>query len=192
MSGESSGADTDNEEAREKVRKAVFILMHDERQIPGPENISEKTGLPVSLINEMYPTIEDLAVDITNVLDANLEPQYEAFPEPGELPEMLKDLVRIRIDLYEETAFIRTYGEVSEHMFPSLREKRAVRDGRFRARIHGMLQPHFGAKTDEMAAKVEAVVSWEFWRHMRNIQRLSEDQTRKIIGNLVQQVVRFP
>lgn len=192
MSGESGRADGGSEEARENVRRAVFRLMHDERKIPDVYNISEKTGLPASLINEMYPTIEDLAVDITNVLDANLEPQYEAFPEPGKLPDMLKDLVRIRIDLYEETAFIKTYGEVSEHMFPSLREKRAVRDGKFRARIHDMLQPHFGKRTDEMAAKVEALVSWEFWRHMRNIQRLSEDQTRNIVGNLVQQVVQFP
>ncbi len=192
MSGEPSGAEGDSEEAREKVRRAVFRLMHDERKIPDAQNLSEKTGLSVSLINEMYPTIEDLAVDITNVLDANLEPRYEAFPEAGDLPDMLKELVRIRIDLYEDTAFVKTYGEVSEHMFPSLREKRAVRDGKFRARIHDMLQPHFGKRTGEMAAKVEALVSWEFWRHMRNIQRLSEDQTRSIIGNLVQQVVRFP
>jgi len=192
MSVESSSAGVDQENVREKVRKAVFRLMHDDRKIPGPKNLSEKSGVPEEVINQIYPTIEDLAVDITDVLDANLEPQYEAFPEPGDLPEMLKELVSIRIDLYEETAFVKAYGEVSEHMFPSLREKRAIRDGRFRARIHEMLQPHFGQKTDEMAAKVEALVSWEFWRHMRNIQRLSEDQTRKIIGTLVQQVARGP
>ena len=77
-------------------------------------------------------------------------------------------------------------------MFPKIREKRAIRDGLFRARIFDMLQPHFGQKTDDMAAQVEALVSWEFWRHMRNIQRLSEEKTRRIIGNLLQQVVRAP
>jgi len=192
MSVESSNADVDQENVREKVRKAVFRLMHEDRKIPDPKNLSEKSGVSEDLINQMYPTIEDLAVDITDVLDANLAPQYEAFPEPGDLQDMLAQLVEIRIDLYEETAFVRTYGEVSEHMFPRIREKRAIRDGLFRARIFEMLQPHFGQKTDDMAAQVEALVSWEFWRHMRNIQRLSEEQTRKIIGNLVQQVVRAP
>ncbi len=188
MTSKTRKASIDQEEEREKVRKAVFQLMHIDRQIPDPLNISKKSGLPVSLINEMYPTIEDLAVDITNVLDENLTPMYEAFPEPGELQDMLEELVDVRMHLYEETAFVRTYGEVSEHMFPSLREKRAIRDGRFRARIHEMLQPHFGRKTDEMATQVEALVSWEFWRHLRNIQRLSEEQTRKIIVHLVLKV----
>lgn len=184
--------DADQEAVREKVRKAVFRLMHDDRKIPDPKNLSEKSGVPEDQINKMYPTIEDLAVDITDVLDANLAPQYDAFPEPGDLKDMLAQLVDIRIDLYEETAFVRTYGEVSEHMFPKIREKRAIRDGLFRARIFDMLQPHFGQKTDEMAAQVEALVSWEFWRHMRNIQRLSEEQTRRIVCNLVRQVVRTP
>ncbi|MAN60515.1 MAG: hypothetical protein CMI60_01080 [Parvibaculum sp.] len=192
MSVESSNADVDHEGVREKVRKAVFRLMHDDRKIPDPKNLSEKSGVSETLINQIYPTIEDLAVDITDVLDANLAPQYDAFPEPGDLQDMLTRLVEIRIDLYEETAFVRTYAEVSEHMFPKIREKRAIRDGLFRARIFDMLQPHFGQKTDDVAAQVEALVSWEFWRHMRNIQRLSEKQTRKIVGNLVRQVVRAP
>ncbi len=182
----------DQEEARAKVRNAVFKLMHNDRQIPDPQNISAKSGLPVCQINEMYPTIEDLAVDITNVLDDNLASKYEAFPESGDLPDMLEELVDIRMHLYEETAFVRTYGEVSEHMFPRLREKRAIRDGLFRARIFEMLQPHFGQKTDDIAAQVEALVSWEFWRHMRNIQRLSEEQTRNIMVKLVRQVARTP
>lgn len=192
MSVESANTGVDQEKVREKVRKAVFRLMHDDRKIPDSKNLSEKSGVSEELINQIYPTIEALAVDITDVLDANLAPQYDAFPEPGDLPDMLAKLVEIRIDLYEETAFVRTYAEVSEHMFPTIREKRAVRDGLFRARIFDMLQPHFGQKTDDMAAQVEALVSWEFWRHMRNIQRLSEEQTRRIIGNLVQQVVRAP
>jgi len=192
MGIEPSKMDADQEIVREKVRKAAFRLMHDDRKIPDPKNLSEKSGVPEAQINQMYPTIEDLAVDITDVLDANLAPQYEAFPEPGDLKDMLAHLVEIRIDLYEETAFVRTYGEVSEHMFPKIREKRAIRDGLFRARIFDMLQPHFGQKTDEMAAQLEALVSWEFWRHMRNIQRLSEEQTRKIVGNLVWQVVCAP
>ncbi|WOF75588.1 hypothetical protein QMT40_003261 [Parvibaculaceae bacterium PLY_AMNH_Bact1] len=182
----------DQEAVREKVRKAVFRLMHDDRKIPDPKNLSEKSGVSEAVINQIYPTIEDLAVDITDVLDANLAPQYEAFPEPGDLSGMLATLVEIRINLYEETAFVRTYAEASEHMFPRIREKRAIRDGLFRARIFEMLQPHFGQKTDDMAAQVEALVSWEFWRHMRNIQRLSEEKTRRIIGDLVQRVVRAP
>lgn len=192
MSVEPGNAGVDQENVREKVRRAVFRLMHDDRKIPDPKNLSEKSGVPEDLINQIYPTIEDLAVDITDVLDANLAPQYEAFPEPGDLSDMLVKLVEIRINLYEETAFVRTYAEASEHMFPSIREKRAIRDGLFRARIVEMLQPHFGPKTDDMAAQVEALVSWEFWRHMRNIQRLSEEKTRRIIGELVQRVVRAP
>ncbi|MCE7999038.1 MAG: hypothetical protein HEP70_09285 [Rhodobiaceae bacterium] len=192
MSAESGNAGVDQEEVREKVRKAVFRLMHDDRKIPDPKNLAEKSGVPEDLINQIYPTIEDLAVDITDVLDINLAPQYEAFPEAGPLPGMLAKLVEIRINLYEDTAFVRTYAEASEHMFPPIREKRAIRDGLFRARIVEMLQPHFGPKTDDMAAQVEALVSWELWRHMRNIQRLSEEKTRKIIGDLVQQVVRAP
>jgi len=182
----------DQAEVREKVRRAAFRLMHDDRRIPDPLNLSEKSGISVSLINELYPTIEDLAVDITDALDANLVSQYEAFPEPGELPVMLDQLVAIRIDLYEETAFVRTYGEVSEHLFPSIREKRAIRDGRFRARIHERLEPHFGQDTCEMAAQVEGLVSWEFWRHLRNVQRLSEERTRQIVGKLVQQIAIAP
>ncbi len=81
-----------------------------------------------------------------------------------------------------------TYGEVSEHLFPSIREKRAIRDGRFRMRIHEMLEPHFGSTTAEMATQVEALVSWEFWRHLRNVQRLSEEKTRDMVGALVRLV----
>lgn len=182
----------DQEETREKVRRAAFRLMHDDRRIPDPQNLSEKSGIAVSLINELYPTIEALAVDITDTLDANLVSRYEAFPEPGELTDMLDRLVEIRIDLYEETAFVRTYGEVSEHLFPTIREKRAIRDGRFRARICEMLEPHFGPEGDEMAAQVEALVSWEFWRHLRNVQRLSEEKTRNIVGKLVRQAAIYP
>ena len=108
MSVESSNAGVDQENVREKVRKAVFRLMHDDRKIPDPKNLSEKSGVSEDLINQMYPTIEDLAVDITDVLDANLAPQYEAFPEPGDLQDMLAELIEIRINLYEETAFVRT------------------------------------------------------------------------------------
>jgi len=176
----------DQEEAREKVRRAAFRLMNDDRLIPDPQNLSDKSGVSISLVNTLYPTIEDLAVDITDALDANLESQYEAFPEPGELLDMLDRLVEIRIDLYEETAFIRTYGEVSEHLFPSIREKRAIRDGRFRVRIHEMLEPHFGSRSDDVATQVEGLVSWEFWRHLRNVQRLSEEKTRDMVGKLVQ------
>jgi hypothetical protein len=188
MDIDSADESIDQEEVREKVRRAAFRLMNDDRLIPDPQNLSEKSGVSVSLVNKLYPTIEDLAVDITDALDANLVSQYEAFPEPGELPDMLDRLVEIRIDLYEETAFIRAYGEVSEHLFPSIREKRAIRDGRFRARIHEMLEPHFGTAVDEIATQVEALVSWEFWRHLRNVQRLSEEKTRDMVGKLVRLV----
>ncbi len=182
----------DEADAREKVRKAAFHLMHDERRIPDPQNLSEKSGVPISLVNTLYPTIEDLAVDITDALDGNLAAQYDAFPEPGDLPDMLNQLVDLRVDLYEATAFVRTYSEVSEHMFPSIREKRAIRDGHFRAKIHAMLEPHFGAQTDQMATQVEALVSWEFWRHLRNVQRLSEERTRELVRKLVRQVSAAP
>lgn len=192
MTSDKKAECADQEETREKVRRAAFRLMHDDRRIPDPQNLSEKSGIAVSLINELYPTIEALAVDITDTLDANLVSRYEAFPEPGELTGMLDRLVEIRIDLYEETAFVRTYGEVSEHLFPTIREKRAIRDGRFRARICEMLEPHFGRESDEMAAQVEALVSWEFWRHLRNVQRLSEEKTRNIVGKLVRQAALYP
>jgi hypothetical protein len=192
MSIEGGERDMERESAREKVRKAAFELMIEDRAIPDAANLAVKARLPISLVSELYPTIEHLAIDLTDVLDENLQEKYDAFPEPGGLPDMLEKLVEIRINLYEETAFVRTYGEVSEHMFPRIREKRAIRDGLFRARIFDMLQPYFGQKTDEMSAQLEALISWECWRHMRNIQRLSEDKTRKIIGDLVQQVVRAP
>jgi len=185
MSVDRATVSVDEGEVREKVRRAAFRLMHDERQIPDPQNLSERSGVPISQVNALYPTIEDLAVDITDALDANLVPLYDAFPETGELSDMLHQLVEIRIHLYEETAFVRTFSEASEHMFPRLREKRAIRDGRFRVRIHEMLEPHFGTKTDEVAAQVEALVCWELWRHLRNIQRLSAEQTRCILLRMI-------
>ncbi len=107
MAVESTEENVDQDEVREKVRRAAFRLMHDDRLIPDPRNLSDKSGVSVSLINTLYPTIEDLAVDITDALDANLVSQYEAFPEQGDLAEMLDRLVEVRIDLYEETAFVR-------------------------------------------------------------------------------------
>jgi len=170
---------------RQKIMTATFEVMSQDMEIPNPENIARKSGLAVDLVHSCYSSLVDLAVDIGLVTEASYQPLYDAMPEPDDLPQMLDALVALRTFLYETVAPVRVFADGAEHFIPGAKERKAVREGRYRGRLVEMLLPHFGSRTDEVASQIELLTSWESWRHLRYVQCLCEDQTRKTLVRLV-------
>jgi hypothetical protein len=170
---------------RQRIMAATFDVMRQDKEVPDPENIAKKSGLSVDVVRSSYSSLVDLAVDIGLVTEASYQPLYDAMPEPGEFPQMLEDLVALRVDLYETVAPTRVFADGAEYFIPGAKERKAVREGRYRSRLMEMLLPHFGSRTDEVASQIELLTSWESWRHLRFVQCLSEDQARSALQALV-------
>lgn len=165
--------------------------MEDGVYLVTPEQITERSGVPLHRVLTLYPTLNDVAADIRSIVEEAARPLYERMPEAGPLPDMLDGLVDLRAELYETVAVARLAADVVEHMLESVTRQKARREGRYRGRLASMLVPYFGASTPQVTDHVEWLTSWESWRHLRQVQCLSSEQASDCIKLQLHAAVAF-
>jgi len=170
---------------RISIRDAALCLAAKDRVIPTLDSLVQETGLSAAQIEAYYPTMDDVANEISKVAEAMFLDLEDAMPSPGPLAQMLDELADLRARYYEAAADFKHLGDAGGHFLPSVATSVAIRSARYRASLHELLEPHFLLSTDDMVAKVEFITSWESWRHLRGLQRLSVDQAVALMKSIL-------
>ncbi len=179
-------AETELDEAvRELIRDATIGLAASERVIPTLEAIAAKTGLSVDQIEGYYPSMDDVAVEIEKVARGLFCASETAMPKDGSLSEMFEELAQLRADYYEFAADFLHLGDAAARFLPSIATSNAIKAARYRTRLSDMLEPHCLGQTPVVVAKVEMISSWDSWRHLRGVQRLSVEQAVEVIKSVL-------
>ncbi len=170
---------------RDSIRDAALSLAAKDRVIPTLDSLVEETGLSAQQIQAHYPSMDDVASEIRKFardLFADLE---DAMPSPGALVPMLEELAELRARYYEAAAEFKHLGDAAGRFLPSIATSRAIREAQYRGNLTEMLEPHCLGKTAAMVAKVELITSWDSWRQLRGVQRLSSDQAVDLLKSLL-------
>lgn len=170
---------------RELIRDATLGLAAAERVIPTLETIAGKTGLSPSEIAEHYSSLDDVAVEVRKVACELFGEMAVVMPESGSLREMLDELVVLRARFYEAAADFQHLGDAAERFLPSVATSNAITAARYRANLTEMLEPHCFGQTCVVVAKVELISSWDSWRHLRGVQRLTVEQAIELIRSVL-------
>jgi len=175
-------------EKRRLIVNAAMVLALSERKIPTLESLAEKSGLSVLDVNELFPTLDDLGDEIRAIAAGLYQKLDDAMPRQGSLYAMLAELVDLRATLYETAGDIRSLGDAAEQFLPSIAQARAIRGGRYRAALASLFSDQCDDPNSETLSKIEFVTSWESWRHLRVVQRLSVDQAKDVIRSVLHAV----
>jgi len=175
-------------EKRRLIVNAAMSLALSERKVPTPEGLAEKSGLSVLDVNELFPTLDDLGDEIRTIAAGLYQNLDDAMPRQGSLSIMLAELVDLRATFYETAGDLRILGDAAEQFLPSIAQARAIRDGRYRATLASLFSDQFDDPNSETLSKIEFATSWESWRHLRVVQRLSVDQAKDVIRSVLDAV----
>lgn len=170
---------------RSRIRDAALCLAASERVIPTLDSLVEETGLSAAEIKAHFPSMDDVAIEIRKVAEDLFGDLEDAMPAKGGLVSMLEQLVVLRARYYEAAADFKHLGDAAGRFLPSVATSQAIRAARYRARLTEMLEPHCLGKTADVVAEVELITSWESWRHLRGVQRLSEEQAIDLLKSVL-------
>jgi len=173
------------ETMRDLIRDATLGLAVSERVIPTLDSISGKTGLSPAQIEACYPSLDAIAVELRKVAGDLFSDIDEAMPSGNNLSEVLDEVVALRAKFYEAAADFKHLADAGERFLPSVATANAICDARYRGRLAEALEPFCGAKTESLVAQVELLTSWQSWRHLRGVQRLSVDQAIALTRSLL-------
>jgi hypothetical protein len=179
-------ADTDLVGAmRDLIRDATLGLAAAERIIPTLDSIANKTGLSPSQIEACYPSLDAVAVELRKVAGDLYSERDEAMPVGTSLAAVLDGLVPLRACFYEAAADFKHLADAAERFLPSVATSNAICDARYRGRLVELIEPFCGGQSDSVVAKVELITSWQTWRHLRGVQRLTVDQAIELTQSLL-------
>jgi len=170
---------------RTSIRDAALCLAARDRVIPTLETLVQETGLSAAEIEAHFPSMDDMATEIRKVAADLFDDLEDAMPAKGALISMLEDLVVLRARYYEAAADFKHLGDAGGRFLPSVATSQAIRAAQYRTRLTEMLEPHCLGKTADMVAKVEMMTSWDSWRHLRGVQRLSPDQAIDLLKSVL-------
>jgi len=170
---------------RELIRDVTIGLAASERVIPTLDVIASKTGLSAAQIETHYPSMDHVAIEIEKVARGLFCGPESAMPRSGSLPEMFAELAQLRAHYYEVAADFLHLGDAAARFLPSVATSNAINAVRYRGRLSEMLEPHCLGQTAIVVAKVEMISSWDSWRHLRGVQRLSVEQAVEVIKSVL-------
>ncbi len=170
---------------RNNIRDAALCLAASDRVIPTLEHLVQETGLSAAQIEAHFPSMDDLAIEIRNVAEDLFGDLEKAMPVQGSLVSMLEELAVLRARYYEAAADFKHLGDAGGRFLPSVATSQAIRAARYRACLTEILEPHCLGKTADVVAQVELITSWDSWRHLRGVQRLSADQAVDLLKSVL-------
>jgi AcrR family transcriptional regulator len=167
------------------IRDAALCLAASGRVIPTLDSLVQETGLSAAQIEAHFPSMDDLAIEIRKVAEDLFGDLEDAMPAKGALVPMLEELVKLRARYYEAAADFKHLGDAGGRFLPSVATSHAIRAARYRARLTEILEPHCLGKTADVVAQVELMTSWDSWRHLRGVQRLSAVQAVDLLKSVL-------
>lgn len=170
---------------RDSIRDAAISLAARDRIIPTLDSLVSATGLSPAEIQTHFPSMDDLAIEIRKIARELFKELEDALPKPGPLADMLHELVDLRAQYYEAAADFKQMGDAAGQFLPSVSTSQAIRSAEFRAKLTELLDPHCLGSTPSVVAKVELITSWESWRHLRGIQRLTIEQAVDLMKSIL-------
>ncbi|MCE7999039.1 MAG: hypothetical protein HEP70_09290 [Rhodobiaceae bacterium] len=170
---------------RDTIRDAALCLAASDRVIPTLQRLVQETGLTEAQIEAHFPSMDDLAIEIRKVAEDLFGDLENAMPANGSLISMMEELAVLRARYYEAAADFKHLGDAGGRFLPSVATSQAIRAARYRARLTEMLEPHCLGKTTDVVAQVELITSWDSWRHLRGVQRLTADQAVDLLKSVL-------
>ncbi len=170
---------------RDSIRDAAISLAARNRIIPTLDSLVSETGLSADEIQAHFPSMDDVAIEIRKVARELFKDLEDALPKPGPLIGMLHELVDLRARYYEAAADFKQMGDAAGQFLPSVSTSHAIRSAEHRAQLIELLDTQCLGSTASVAAKVELITSWESWRHLRGIQRLTVEQAADLMKSVL-------
>ncbi|MCF8470799.1 MAG: TetR/AcrR family transcriptional regulator [Parvibaculum sp.] len=167
-------------ESRRRIVEAMRELIREGIVAPRAEEVAVRANVGLRSVFRHFDDMESLYREIADAILAEVEPMLD-LPEPsGNVPDLLSEMIARRVRLFERIMPFRSAADVHLHRSPFLVEDRKRMNEMLRTAMRTTL-PAGLRKDRALLDALDAVLSFEFWRRLRQDGQLSTIQARRIV-----------
>lgn len=179
---------------RQLVVETFLDLLGEGEPQPTAQQVSDRAGVSMRSIFRLFDDVEALhsaaiATQIERVADLIVATDHD-----GPLDRRAKALVDSRAKLFDAISPVRRMAVRLEPTSRPIRADLRRANEFFRAQVAELfgreLAPLSAARRTDALDALDVVTSWEAWERLRSIQGVPERRARRIVADLVQQVLR--
>lgn len=179
--------------SRQLVVETFLDLLGEGEPQPTAQQVSDRSGVSMRSIFRLFDDVEALhAAAIATQLD-RVADLIVALDCDGPLERRVRALVDSRAKLFDAISPVR---RMAVRLAPTSRPIRAdlqMANRFFRVQVAELFDPELStlpvARRGDVLDTLDSVTSWETWERLRSIQEVPERRARRIVADLVQQVL---
>lgn len=174
--------------SRNAIIRALIDLYREGDLTPRVETIARRAGVTPRTIHHHFRDRDTLAAAVRDLHVAEHRALFAPLSTDGSRAERLERVVSHRVALFEATAAVRRAARVVMHRSPAVADQqRAV--ARFLRRtlrevFESDLEALNAATAGDLLDRLDLVLSWETWDHLRSWQGKSVAEARRHVGYL--------
>ncbi len=167
-------------ENRRKIVEAMLHLIGEGSISPSAEEVAAQAQVGLRTVFRHFDDMDSLYREISELMAAELMPIAAAPLPEGGWRERLTELVDRRARVFEEMMPFKIAADVHRHRSPFLRDEQEQLNMMQRQTVRAALPPEL-RKSGLVLEALDLLFSFDSWRRMRQDQRLSVPQAKKLV-----------
>ena len=172
-----------SEQSRAKIVEAMLALVKDGHIEPTAEDVAARAQIGLRSVFRHFADMESLRAEMAIEI-ARIYGNWFGPLQAGHWSAQLKEMCDRRCSAYEEILPYKNASDTHRHKSPALAENYDRILEFMRARLRGVLPPEAGAD-QAVFESLDLTLSFETWQRLRGVQKLTSEDTRKVINVLV-------
>jgi AcrR family transcriptional regulator len=168
-----------SQDSRQRIVKAMLSLVGEGVMSPTAEQVSETANVGIRTVFRHFRDMESLYREISEELEKEVLPFFDVDVD-SDAPDPIETIVQRKAVLYEKISPYKICGSLHRHRSVFLRadnDRMVKAERRFLERF---TKTHF--QVDRIAfAALENILSFEFWRRLREDQSLSVSKSSEVV-----------
>jgi AcrR family transcriptional regulator len=173
-----------SEASRLRIVEAMRDLIREGQVAPRAEDVAARADVGLRSVFRHFDDMESLYREIAALMRTELRPVLVEQQPPADAPDLLEQLVARRAKLFEKIMPLRIAADVHSHSSPFLREDRRWMNDSLRTILRASL-PTSLTKDRTLFDALDATMSFEFWRRLREDQGLSVAQAKRVMEKVL-------
>ncbi len=171
------------ERSRARIVEAILALLREGEAAPTAEMVARRAGVGTRTLFRHFTDMEDLRGAVSERVGSEVLPILRGARFAGDLPERVRELVRVRTDAFEVIAPFRRYESADESSSATVREGRATLDALLRRQLQKALSAELDEAGPDALDALDALLSWQCWNRLRATRRLSRGRVTSLLEN---------
>ena len=179
-----------SERSRGAILKAMIELIEEGILVPTAQSVSDRANVGIRTVFRHFDDMESLFSIVTEEIFIESRPLIIGGDRTGSLEKRIHHGIDCRVQVYEKHQNILLSGRSQRWEYQILRDMYAGLQQNLRADFDHLVPELKDLSAIDREA-VDASVSFEMWRRLRELQGLDAEATRQVMVKLVSAIIPF-